>query len=99
MKWKRIRFFLLAAVLLLAGGTALSQSSADFTLNWSVIGGGGGDSSAAAYRVEGTIGQSAAHSESASSSYRVEGGFWPPFAGVDAPPPPGRSLFLPLVVR
>lgn len=99
MRWKQIRFFLFAVVLLLAGGTALSQSSADFTADWSVIGGGGGDSSAAAYRVQGTIGQSAAHSESAGSSYRVHGGFWSPFAGEDAPPLPGSSLFLPFVVR
>jgi hypothetical protein len=99
MRWKRIHFFLLAAILLLAGGTALSQGPADFTLDWSVIGGGGGDSSAAAYRVEGTIGQSLAHSQSSGSSYRVQGGFWPPFGGVDAPPLPGSSLFLPFVVR
>jgi hypothetical protein len=98
MTWKRIGLLLIAAMLL-AGGTVLSQSSADFTVNWSVIGGGGGESATAGYRLEGTIGQSPAHSTSAGSNYRVEGGFWAAFSGVDAPSGPGGSLFLPLVVK
>jgi hypothetical protein len=91
------RLLLVAAVLLLTAGAVWSHSSADFALNWSAIAGGAGDSQAADYRVEGTIGQPLAHSVSAGAGYRVEGGFWPPFTGVEAPPP--QQLFLPLVVR
>jgi hypothetical protein len=92
------RLLLVAAVLLLTAGAVWSHSSADFALNWSTIAGGAGDSQATDYRVEGTIGQPLAHSVSTGAGYRVEGGFWPPFAGVQAPPP-SQQLFLPLVVR
>jgi hypothetical protein len=101
MNWKRMFFLLAAAVLLLSSGVVLSQSSADFGLNWSAIAGGSGYSFSSDYRVEGTIGQSLAHTDpSASAGYQVQGGFWPPFAGVQSPPPPlDNQLFLPYVSR
>jgi hypothetical protein len=101
MRWKRTLLLLLTAVLLLGGGVVLSQSSTGFNLNWSTIAGGSGYSFSGDYRVEGTTGQSLAHTEpAASASYQVQGGFWPPFAGVQSPPPPlDNRLFLPYVSR
>jgi hypothetical protein len=92
MRWKIIVLLFCTAVLLLAGGAVLSQSSANFQLNWTTIAGGGGDSQSADYRVEGTVGQSLAHSESTSGSYRVEGGFW---FGASL----SRRLYLPVIVH
>jgi hypothetical protein len=92
MRWKIVVLLFCTVMLLGGAGLVLSQSSADFQLNWTAVAGGGGDSQSADYRVEGTIGQSLAHSESTGGNYRVEGGFWLPFA-LD------NQLYLPIVLR
>lgn len=60
--------------LLLVGGGALAMSSANFAINWSVIGGGGGAASGN-YSAEGTIGQPAAESLSI-TDYQLTSGYW-----------------------
>jgi len=97
MRWKMILLGCATLLLLAAGGLVIGQSSTSFQLNWSTIAGGGGDSQSPDYRVEGTVGQALAHTEAASASYRLEGGFWLPFAGVKAPP--FKRLYLPVIVR
>jgi hypothetical protein len=99
MRRKIVVLLFCTAVLLTAAGVVLSQSAANFQLTWSVIAGGGRDSTSSDYRVEGTIGQSAAHSAAAGGNYQVEGGFWLPFAGVPASPGLENQLFLPVVMR
>ncbi len=103
MKWKRTSLGLVAATLLLILTVALAQSATGFRIDRFVIAGGGGDLTSASYRLQGTLGQSIAHSEPAvSGSYRVQGGFWPPPAA-DAPPgtptPSDHRIYLPLVFR
>ena len=96
MRWRIILLFSMA-ILLATGSVALGQSSANYQLIWSVIAGGGVSSSSAAYGVQGTVGQALGHRASASSNYRIEGGFWPPLVGVAEPSP--KRLFLPLILR
>ena len=50
------------------------MSSANYGLNWNVIGGGGGDGSSFSYTIQGTIGQMAGLS--VSPSFKLQGGFW-----------------------
>jgi hypothetical protein len=92
MNWKRLLFLLATAVLLLSGGVVLSQSSANFNLNWSTMAGGGGESTSATYRVEGSIGQSLTELSS-SGDYRVQSGFWQ--AHIAEP----STIYLPLIMR
>ena len=74
---RKVVFLICMVVIFATAGVVLSQSSANYRLDRFVIAGGGGSSSSAAYGVKGTVGQALAHDASASSSYRVEGGFWP----------------------
>jgi len=60
--------------LLLAGGGALAMSSANFAINWSVIGGGGGAVSGN-YTAEGTIGQPATETL-CTTDYQLTSGYW-----------------------
>lgn len=93
MRWKIVVLLFCTAVLLVSAGLVLSQSSANFQLNWTAVTGSGGDSQSADYHVEGTIGQSLAHSESTGGDYRVEGGFWLPVTFDD------QLLYLPIVLH
>lgn len=68
---------LLFLLVLVMGTTVLAQTSADFNLEWHVIGSGGGQSSSADYQVKGTVGQGlASPPTSGSASYRVSSGYW-----------------------
>jgi hypothetical protein len=99
MKWKRAFFCALIALALLLPGLALAQSSASYRLDWFATAGGGGSSAGGAYRVQGTVGQSIAHTAPATGGvYRVQGGFWAPFAGGE-PPTLDFRVFLPLVTK
>lgn len=97
MKQKRRATFLFALVLLLSlavGAVALAQTSADFNLEWNVIGGGGGESSSAGYRVQGTIGQAIAGPPlSTSADFRVGSGYWYGAMG-----PAVSTIYLPLIL-
>jgi hypothetical protein len=99
MNWKRLCLCSLAAVSLLVPSVALSQSSDDYKIGWFATAGGGGSSAGATYRVQGTVGQSIAHTAPATGGgYRVQGGFWAPFAGGE-PPTLDFRVFLPLVTK
>lgn len=73
---------LIATGLLLVGlavtlGVAFAQTSANYNLEWHVIGGGGQPVSSASYIVNSTAGQGVASPPySFSGSYAVSGGYW-----------------------
>ena len=79
-------------LLLAAGALVLAQSSADFNLEWHVIGNSGGASGSASYEVRGTIGQSLVSPVvSNSAGYAMSSGYW--FSGG------GQNVYLPLIVK
>jgi hypothetical protein len=95
MKRKRINIYLafaLAACAITAvAGIALAQTSANYNLEWHVIGGGGQPVSSASYVVNSTIGQAVASpAYTASLHYRVSGGYWIPA---------DYGIYLPVVVK
>lgn len=74
-----------------AGSAALAQTSANYNLEWHVIGGGGRPVSSAHYAVNSTAGQGAASPPlSTSAHYAVSGGYW--YSGV-------QTIYLPVVLR
>jgi hypothetical protein len=76
---------------MMAGGTALAQTSPSYDLEWHVIGGGGQPVSSAHYAVNSTAGQGAASPPfSSSAHYVISGGYW--FR-------PSYAVHLPLVLR
>ncbi len=64
--------FKIALILVLA---LASAASAQYQIDWYVIGAGGGTSSSANYQLSGTIGQPIVGSSS-SASYQLDAGFW-----------------------
>ena len=60
--------------LLCFASVAGAMSSANYALNWTVIGGGGGAAGSSSYKMQSTVGPLAGHSSS--SSFRLYGGFW-----------------------
>jgi hypothetical protein len=62
-------------------------ASAQYAVNWHVIGGGGGVSTGAVYSVSGTLGQHDASGPTTGSTYSLTGGFWA-FAAVQTPGAP-----------
>ena len=77
---------------LAVGSAVLAQTSANYNLEWHVIGGGGEPVTSAHYAVNSTAGQGAASPPySTSRSFVVSGGYW--FGGGS------YSVYLPLVRR
>ena len=79
MKRKRIILTIILPVVfcLLAAGTALAMSSANYNLPWDVLSGGGiEDRSSSSYILGDTIGQPSAIGPSQSDNYRLGSGFW-----------------------
>jgi len=60
--------------LLCLTGIASAMSSANYAINWNVIGGGGGGGSSSLYKIQATFGLLAGFSSS--TNYRLQGGFW-----------------------
>lgn len=91
---KALALALAALLLISAAGAVVAQSSANYNLEWHVIGGGGPVSSAS-YTVNSTIGQAASSpAYPASSHYAVSRGYW--FGdGITIWYP----IYLPIVVR
>jgi len=58
---------------LLAAGGASAQSSANYALNWSVVGSGGCEMTSASYAMQSTVGQTAIGV--ASDGYAIEAGY------------------------
>lgn len=93
MKKRKIMALAVALLCFLLAGMAWAMASADYAINWDVIGGGGGPSSSASYAVNDTVGQ-AASGTSASANYAVKDGYW---AGIveaistDTPTPTATS--------
>ena len=56
------------------GRRCVGTSSANYALNWSVVGSGGGEMISASYAMQSTVGQTAI--ETASGNYRLEAGYW-----------------------
>jgi len=63
------------------------MSSANYAINWDVIGGGGQPASSAHYAVTGTIGQPAAETSS-STNYQLGAGYWHEIAPLAENTPP-----------
>ncbi len=79
------------AIILRNAAPTVAQTSANYNLEWHVIGGGGGVVSSASYAVNSTAGQGAASPPySTGSHYAVSGGYWSI---------PVYRIYLPLVVR
>ena len=66
----------------LAAGTASAHSSANYTLNWSVVGSGGCEMTSASYAMQSTVGQTAIGV--ASDGYTIEAGYWHRIAGCES---------------
>ena len=75
---------------LLLAGTVLAMGSANFAIDWDVIGGGGGRSTSANFALNGTVGQ-AVTGYTSSANFALCSGYW---CGGG-----GYRIFLPLVVR
>ena len=73
----------------------LAQVSANYRLRWNALASSGGTVQSAHYAMDGTLGQSSPIGRSASSSYRMEAGYW---YGAFSPPVPPRHLYLPLML-
>ncbi|MFO7538760.1 MAG: hypothetical protein R6X32_11990 [Chloroflexota bacterium] len=95
MKPKHRALFLALLFLLLIsllGTVVWAQTSAGFNLEWHVIGSGGQASNSTNYRLNGTIGQSAASPPSASSErFALSSGYW--YAGTET------IIYLPAVIK
>ena len=89
--------FLVAGILMLllsiSGGMLLAQNG--ISVSWWTADGGGGTSAGADYAVSGAIGQPDAGSMSG-GQYELNGGFW---NGSEAPSPPEKLTYLPIVLR
>ena len=59
---------------LLAAGTASAQTSANYALNWSVVGSGGCETTSTSYAMHSTIGQTAIGT--LGDGYTIEAGYW-----------------------
>ena len=59
---------------LLAAGGASSQTSANYALNWSVVGSGGCEMTSASYAMQSTVGQTAIGP--LDDAYPIEAGYW-----------------------
>ena len=64
---------------LLASGGASAQASANYALNWSVVGSGGCEMTSASYTMQSTVGQTAIGV--ASDDCTIEAGYWHRIAG------------------
>lgn len=65
---------LIGLLYLLAAGGASAQASANYALNWSVVGSGGGEMHSASYAMQSTVGQTAIGV--VSDGYTIESGYW-----------------------
>jgi hypothetical protein len=82
--------------LLIVGAGVWVLSSANYGINWDVIGGGGEPISAASYTVNSTVGQATIGSSS-SASYCLGAGYWYVLA---APVPPSvYTIYLPIILK
>lgn len=94
MKKGLITLSLLLITVLLFAGLALAMESANFAINWDVIGGGeGGAMTSASYSIDGTVGQSVT-GFSNSNTYQTGAGYW-----FGAAPPSSSLVYLPMIVR
>jgi len=79
MTKQTIAIMLVCLLCLLAAGDASAQSSANYALNWSVVGSGGGEITSASYAMQSTVGQTAIGT--LGDGYTIEAGYWYWIAG------------------
>ena len=70
---------LVCLLCLLAAGDASAQASANYALNWSVVGSGCGEMTSASYAIQSTVGQTAIGP--LGDAYPIEAGYWHHDAG------------------
>ncbi len=74
-KWKVITLTAVLLCGLLLAGAVMAMESANYAINWDVVGNGGRPSTSASFALDGTIGQGVVGS-SANTSYGLCGGYW-----------------------
>lgn len=84
--------------LALAGPSVQAQSGGEYELTWTTIDAGGGALTGGAYSLVSTIGQAEASSAAAGADYGLTGGVLGD-AGAVAPPPVGKRVYLPVVIK
>jgi hypothetical protein len=72
-------------------GVAVAGSSANYAIDWDVVGGGGSEMASAHYAIKGTLSQTAI-GPSSSTSYQLGSGYW---YGVEV----SYAIYLPLVLK
>ncbi|MCK4458559.1 MAG: hypothetical protein KAU52_02410, partial [Methanosarcinales archaeon] len=70
---------LVGLLCLLAAGGASAHASANYALNWSVVGSGGCEMASASYAMQSTVGQTAIGT--LGDGYTVDAGYWHRIAG------------------
>ena len=98
MKRHAARIIWLGALLLaclLVVGVIARAAPVDFGLPWGSVDSGGGRSAGGGYTLQGAAGQPDAGLMQG-GGFSLAGGFW---GGAGMAAPPGRELYLPLIVR
>lgn len=92
--------FLVSLLLLSVSGAAqtFAQSGGGYELAWTTIDAGGGTVTGGAYSLDSTIGQAEAGPAASGGAYSLTGGVWGGSGSV-TPPPGGKRVYLPLVLR
>lgn len=83
---KRAALFIPMILALLIVSIAAAQTGAGYDVSWQTIDGGGGAAAGGGYRVEHTLGQADAGTQS-SGGYTLNGGFWSGVNSGSAPTP------------
>lgn len=83
---------------LLLAGAVWAMSSANYAIQWDVIGSGGGPTSSASYVLKSTVGQ-AAIGASHSASYRLGAGYWYGVTALVPLPSAAYRIHLPIVMK
>jgi hypothetical protein len=95
--------FAIAPIVILAAfiapiPTAHAQSGGPYDLTWTAITAGGGAMTGGAYSLVSTIGQPEPGPGAGGGGYSLTGGVWGG-AGAVAPPPGGKRVYLPVMLR
>lgn len=89
---------LLSLLLIASAPTALAQYGGGYELTWTTVDAGGGTVTGGAYSLDSTIGQAEAGASASGGAYSLSGGVWGGPGSV-TPPPGGKRVYLPLLVR
>ncbi len=86
------------AMLTILAPTALAQSGGPYELTWTTVDAGGGALTGGVYSLVSTIGQAEPGPAANGGGYSLTGGVFNS-AGAATPPPGGKRVYLPVVIR